>query len=105
MAFDIFQSLMQHVSDQPSVQIQKTEDSAEVMTIICTVQSHPTAEVSWLKDGEQLEDESKNLIIHKSASKNSLNLVALDDEDFGNYTCVAENKLGMAEDSLRISGL
>ena len=48
---------------------------------------------------------SKNLIIHKGSARNNLNLVALDEEDFGNYNCLAENKLGMDTDSVRIAGM
>ena len=96
---------MKNISDPPSVHIQKTEDSTEEMMITCTVESQPVAKVTWLKDGETIKEETKNIVINKSASRNTLNLVALDEEDFGNYTCVAENKLGMAEDSVKISGM
>jgi len=88
----------------PSIQIQKTNDSTEVMTITCTIDSNPRAEVTWFKDGEMIVNASNNLVIHKSGLRNNLNLVALDEEDFGNYSCVAENKLGVVEDSVRISG-
>ena len=94
-----------YVSDPPIVQIKKTEDSADEMTITCTVESQPDAQVTWLKDGEEIEEETKNMIINNVIKNNTLKLVALDEEDFGNYTCVAENKLGMAEDSVKISGM
>jgi hypothetical protein len=48
---------------------------------------------------------SKNLIIHKGSARNNINLVALDEEDFGNYNCLAVNKLGMDTDSVRIAGM
>eukprot|EP00092_Neocalanus_flemingeri_P000881 GFUD01000938.1.p1 GENE.GFUD01000938.1~~GFUD01000938.1.p1 ORF type:complete len:1259 (+),score=360.25 GFUD01000938.1:95-3871(+) len=88
----------------PTVHIQKTEDSAEEITITCTVESQPAAEVTWLKNGEHFENETKNLIISRSGTRNTITLVALDEEDFGNYTCVAENKLGIMEESVNISG-
>ena len=45
---------------------------------------------------------STNLITYKGGARNNLNLVALDEEDFGNYTCLAENKLGVMQDSMRV---
>ena len=75
------------------------------MTITCTVESNPRAEVTWFKDGEEIVNASKNLIIHKGSARNNLNLVALDEEDFGNYNCLAENKLGIDTASVRIAGM
>ena len=75
------------------------------MTITCTIDSNPRAEVTWFKDGEMIVNASNNLVIHKSGLRNNLNLVALDEEDFGNYSCLAENKLGVVKDSVRISGM
>ena len=76
-----------------------------MMTISCTVESFPVAQVTWLKNGKPLIHKDKNIIIIKSGTSNSLNLVALDEADFGNYTCVAENKFGIMKESVRISGM
>ena len=76
-----------------------------MMTISCTVESFPVAQVTWLKNGEPLIHKDKNIITIKSGISNSLTLVALDEADFGNYTCVAENKFGIMKESVRISGM
>jgi hypothetical protein len=62
------------------------------------------AEVTWFKDREKIVNASTKLIIYKGGARNSLTIVALDEEDFGNYTCLAENKLGVMQDSEKISG-
>eukprot|EP00092_Neocalanus_flemingeri_P000880 GFUD01000937.1.p1 GENE.GFUD01000937.1~~GFUD01000937.1.p1 ORF type:complete len:449 (+),score=131.49 GFUD01000937.1:118-1464(+) len=88
----------------PTVHIQKTEDSAEEITITCTVESQPAAEVTWLKEGEKIEDDTKNIIIKKSDKNHTLTLLDAGTDTFSTYTCLAENKLGSEEASLKISG-
>ena len=68
------------------------------------MESNPRAEVTWFKDGEEIVNASTYLIIYKGGERN-LNLVYLDEEDFRNYNCLAENKLCMETDSVRIAGL
>ena len=92
--------MRQFVSDPPSVQIQKTEDSSDVTTVTCIVDSEPEAEVTWLKDGKKIDDENHRIILNKK----TLQLVDFDEEYYGSYTCKAENKLGFVEESVNISG-
>ena len=70
-------------------------------TISCTVESEPEAELTWLKDGEEINDENPRII----RNKKTLQLVDFDDENYGNYTCKADNKLGTMEESVNISGM
>ena len=74
------------------------------MTITCFVESQPYAQVTWLKDGKIITDKTKNILLNRNGSRNILYLVALDESDFGNYTCAAGNRLGVSEDSVRIAG-
>jgi hypothetical protein len=71
-----------------------------VTTVTCTVESEPPAEVTWLKDGEKIDDENQRIILNKK----TLQLVDVDEEHHGSYTCKAENKLGTVEESVNISG-
>ena len=80
--------------------MQKTEQSSDVTTVTCKVESEPEAEVTWLKDGEKIEDENHRIILNKK----TLQLVDFDEEYYGIYTCIAENKLGTVEESVNISG-
>merc|ERR1739838_1242552 len=82
----------------PNVHIQKSEDSTDEMTITCTVESQPAANVTWLKDGETIEDETKRI---KSDNKHTL---TLGPDTSGNYTCLAVNKHGAGQARTRISG-
>jgi len=88
----------------PSVHIKKSEDSSETLTITCTVESHPSPQISWLKNGEIIEDEKKHIVINTHSARSTLNLVSLDETDFGNYTCEAENKFGKDWKSVRLTG-
>ena len=97
-----FQIIRQHFSDPPNVHIQKSEDSTDEMTITCTVESQPAANVTWLKDGETIEDETKSIIINKSDNKHTL---TLGPDTSGNYTCLAVNKHGTGQARTRISGM
>ena len=93
------------VSDPPSVQIQKTENSSNAMSISCTVQSEPSSVVTWLKDGEIIGKAEQDIFIETHKYKSNLHLLKLDREDIGGrYSCVAENKLGREEESADISG-
>ena len=98
------EKLKHHVSDPPSVHIKKSEDSSETLTITCTVESHPSPQISWLKNGLIIEDEKKNIVINTHSARSTLNLVSLDETDFGNYTCEAENKFGKDWKSVRLTG-
>ena len=70
-------------------------------TITCTVESEPEAEVTWLKDGQKIDDENPRIILNKK----TLQLVDFDEEYYGSYTCKAENKLGSVEESVKIAGM
>merc|ERR1712106_1294671 len=89
----------------PSVQIQKTENSSNAMTISCTVQSEPSSVVTWLKDGETIGEAELDIFIETHKFMSNLHLLKLDREDIGGrYSCVAENKMGREEKSANISG-
>merc|ERR1712106_539209 len=89
----------------PSVQIQKTENSSNAMTISCTVQSEPSSIVTWLKDGETIGEAELDIFIETHKFMSNLHLLKLDREDIGGrYSCVAENKMGREEKSANISG-
>ena len=82
----------------------KNDNSAKERTITCTVQSQPVAEITWLKDGNPMEEEiTQNIMINKNT--NMLTLLHLGADTLGNYTCQAQNKIGKGEAHTRISGM
>jgi len=93
--------VVEHV---PTVHIEKSENFTEEITVTCHVESQPTAIVTWFKDEEALEEEEGRVIINTSGRENTLRIVDLVDEDSGNYTCVAVNKLGQMQASVLIPG-
>ena len=92
------------ISDGPSIQLAKSEDSGTEMKITCIVDSNPPSKIRWLKDGVPLEAELLSNAVSNHEKKQVLRLVDLDYDSFGNYSCLAENKLGKDEAMTKISG-
>ena len=91
--------------DGPSVNLTKSEDSRTEMTITCMVDSNPPSQISWLKDGVKLDTENLSLVVSEHKNKQILSLVDLNEETFGNYSCIAENKLGKDQMNAKIAGM
>lgn len=67
--------------------------------LYCSIEAYPTPDISWLKDGYQIN--SDNNVYQVSSSSNShdfiqstLRIKRVDMRDFGSYRCRAINKLG-----------
>merc|ERR1711892_1090835 len=88
----------------PRIKLAKSEDSGTEMEITCIVDSNPPSKIRWLKDGVPLEDELLSNAVSDHEKKQVLRLVKLDYNSFGNYSCLAENKLGKDEAMTKISG-
>ena len=74
------------------------------MEITCTADSNPPSKIRWLKDGVPLDAELLSSSISNHEKKLILCLIELDYDSFGNYSCLAENKLGKDEATTKISG-
>ncbi|XP_050696843.1 protein amalgam-like [Eriocheir sinensis] len=72
--------------------------------LVCVVHGRPTPEVSWKRDGSPLQPDPR-LSSHHSLHHHTLTISPIEEEDFGDYTCVAENSLGKGESRLSLSGL
>lgn len=71
--------------------------------LICNVHAHPSPTVKWFKNKMELTDETAQLERH--GHRHTLNIPSVNEQkDFGNYTCRASNRLGVAERILEISG-
>ena len=79
-------------------------DMEEEQEIVCIVESFPVAEVTWMKNGESLNESSPEIILSKSDKKHSLLLVSVSEESVGEYSCTARNSLGEATATADISG-
>ena len=77
------------ISDPPTIKIHETNKS-----LVCSVESKPTANVKWLLDGKRIEGEElieKEGVIFLKIESTKLR---------GNLTCRAENRHGVAEEHL-----
>ncbi|XP_041470383.1 MAM domain-containing glycosylphosphatidylinositol anchor protein 2-like isoform X2 [Lytechinus variegatus] len=64
----------------------------------CNVKAVPKARFYWMKD-------NKNLTLTSQSSDNRLVIISLDPRrDYGNYTCVAYNRLGSSNTTIQVSG-
>lgn len=73
--------------------------------LTCIVHAHPHATVTWLKDKQEVLPKKGSVEIRSNKTKHYLDILHTEKEHFGNYTCVAENKLGRAEKSIILTGL
>lgn len=95
-----------NISDPPTIKIEKlTVNSAEgyESQLTCVVHGNPRPEVQWKRNNEQLKSDN-NINIINEGSRHILKLLRTRKSDFGNYTCVAENKVGEAEKHVLLSG-
>ncbi|ESP01846.1 hypothetical protein LOTGIDRAFT_172309 [Lottia gigantea] len=57
----------------------------------CEANGYPKPQITWLKNGEKIEFDSRHEVIEK---KNSLRIFNSREDDSGYYQCIAENKHG-----------
>ena len=77
--------------------------------LICTVYASPHGSVYWSTHGQEVSSTTSKYIPHiyeegSHQMELSLNILNLDREDFGNYTCHASNTLGKDSESMLLYG-
>ena len=101
----------------PAVQLERTEDSVEMMRITCSVVSRPAARVVIFREavsGERTElyssdseeDSSEEVSVGHNNDETvfSLHLTNLGLDQFGSYTCSAVSPLGRAQKTTEVAG-
>ncbi|XP_059095323.1 lachesin-like isoform X2 [Tigriopus californicus] len=94
------------VEYQPDVEVEEVfihASTGNQVELVCLVHAHPKPLVKWFRDSTELTNQSSN--IRHTHNRHILIISELADEDFGNYTCSAENKWGQASRVIEISGL
>ncbi|XP_069186645.1 protein amalgam isoform X7 [Procambarus clarkii] len=76
-------------------------DEAKLM---CIVHGRPPPHVSWGKDGKPINPDY-HITEHDSLHRHTLTISKVREEDFGDYTCTAENSQGQKANTLRLTGL
>eukprot|EP00095_Tigriopus_kingsejongensis_P001599 maker-scaffold317_size209118-snap-gene-0.9 protein:Tk01599 transcript:maker-scaffold317_size209118-snap-gene-0.9-mRNA-1 annotation:"GF16716" len=95
-----------YVEYKPEVTVEEVfihANTGNQVELVCFVHAHPKAVVTWFKNSMALTNESTSL--HHSRNRHTLMISELSDNDFGNYTCRAENKWGVSSKVIEISGL
>lgn len=78
-------------------------DSAIEAEVSCIVHGEPAASVRWYKDTMILDQNDKQQM-ETFGNKHVLLLRNLREQDFGNYSCLADNSLGREKKHLELSG-
>uniref|UniRef100_A0A8C3ITF9 Neurotrimin n=1 Tax=Chrysemys picta bellii TaxID=8478 RepID=A0A8C3ITF9_CHRPI len=60
----------------------------------CEASAVPAAEFQWYKDDKRLVEGQKGVKVESKAFFSRLTFFNVSEQDYGNYTCVASNKLG-----------
>jgi hypothetical protein len=71
--------------------------------LVCVVYSEPAADVLWYKDTMLLDSNGRRYMQQKG-NRHTLLIRAVEDDDFGNYSCSASNMLGKARANVRVQG-
>ncbi|KAK1131608.1 hypothetical protein K0M31_017900 [Melipona bicolor] len=73
--------------------------------LICNVHAHPRGKVTWFKDQEEVLPKKGSIEIKANKTRHILEILHTEKEHLGNYTCVAENKLGQTEKIISLTGI
>ena len=71
--------------------------------LVCLVYSEPVADVIWYKD-TMLLDHNERRYMQQKGNRFTLLIRQVQKEDFGNYSCAANNMLGRSRAFIRVRG-
>ncbi|XP_037947418.1 hemicentin-1-like isoform X2 [Teleopsis dalmanni] len=95
-----------HVLYPPEISVERavvfSGEGHEAM-LVCIVHGETQPEVIWFKDTMQI-DTTERHIMENRGSRHTLIIRKVHPQDFGNYSCVAENQLGKSRKTLQLSG-
>ncbi|KAG9348611.1 hypothetical protein JZ751_002349 [Albula glossodonta] len=72
--------------------------------LLCEAESEPKAEFEWYREDKRIYNEMEGIEIENTGQRSKLTLFNISEEGYGNYTCVAINKLGSANTSIMVYG-
>lgn len=94
------------IPDPPEITIEKPlvhSGVGQEAVLVCIVHGEAQPEVSWYRDTMQI-DQSERHIIEARGARHSLIIRRMHSQDFGNYTCVADNQLGKQRKTITLTG-
>ncbi|KAL0972749.1 hypothetical protein UPYG_G00194310 [Umbra pygmaea] len=89
------------VNYPPTIKIAKSSETqvGRTGTLQCEVAAVPKPEFEWYRDDKRLSN-AQGISIHVTGTTTVLTIANVTEEDYGNYTCVATNRLGIQNASV-----
>ncbi|KAG0426890.1 hypothetical protein HPB47_026033, partial [Ixodes persulcatus] len=96
------------VSGKPSVKTTirwaRGFDGSPIAEILCTVHSAHPSHTDWLRSDAVPLDHGESLQLAVAGNNYTVRFHDVKERDYGNYTCVSQNKYGIAMSTVEISG-
>ncbi|XP_030755972.1 limbic system-associated membrane protein-like isoform X2 [Sitophilus oryzae] len=103
---DVKEQIFLHVLYPPEITVERpvvySGEGLEAQ-LVCIVHGESQPEVLWYRDTMQL-DTTERRIMESRGSRHTLVIRKVNRQDFGNYTCVADNQLGKTRKSIQLTG-
>ncbi|XP_060520737.1 limbic system-associated membrane protein-like isoform X2 [Cylas formicarius] len=103
---DVREQILLHVLYPPEITVERpvvySGEGLEAQ-LVCLVHGESQPEVLWYRDTMQL-DTTERRIMESRGSRHTLIIRRVTRQDFGNYTCVADNQLGKTRKSIQLTG-
>ncbi|KAH8316035.1 hypothetical protein KR074_010086 [Drosophila pseudoananassae] len=90
----------------PDIQVEKSwihSGEGFEAKLVCIVYADPVATVSWYQNSFPIQSTDRR-IMNSRGNRHTLNIRHIQQEDFGNYSCVADNSLGRSRKYMELSG-
>ncbi|XP_017052573.1 neurotrimin [Drosophila ficusphila] len=90
----------------PDIQVEKSwihSGEGFEAKLVCIVYADPVATVSWYQNSFPIQSTDRRTM-NTRANRHTLAIKHIQQEDFGNYSCVADNSLGRSRKYMELSG-
>ncbi|XP_017478456.1 PREDICTED: neural cell adhesion molecule 1 [Rhagoletis zephyria] len=90
----------------PDIQVEKSwihSGEGFEAKLVCIVYADPVATVSWYQNSFPIQTTDRRIMATRG-NRHTLTIRHIQQEDFGNYSCVAENSLGRSRKYMELSG-
>ncbi|CRK97731.1 CLUMA_CG011111, isoform A [Clunio marinus] len=97
-----------HVLYPPEIVVENAivySGEGQEATLSCIVHGETQPEVSWLRDTMPIDQHNEHYAMENRGTRNTLTIRRVKSQDFGNYSCVADNQLGKNKKIITLSGL
>lgn len=93
-------------TDAPEIEVERESVNSGKgydAELVCIVHAEPKANVIWYKDGRIIESD-RHVTEERQKHYWILHLKQVQESDFGNYSCVANNSRGRSNKSIYLTG-